>query len=195
MEKIKGFKVTGREIKYSGKWLNFEAISYDDFHGDTRHWESVNRVTKGGAVAIIAKMLKSNRIILIRQFRPPIGNYIFEFPAGLVDKGETFETTAVRELKEETGYSGIVRKMIPPVHSSPGLTDESVAIAFIEIDEDLPDNKKPVPSHEDSEDIQVYLIEQEKLVAFLKERSQAGDSVDAKLMSFSAGLDYVANCL
>lgn len=45
-------------------------------------------------------------IVLQKQFRPPANQIMIEVPAGLVDEGETAEQSAVRELKEETGYVG-----------------------------------------------------------------------------------------
>ena len=46
---------------------------------------------------------KKDRVVLIRQFRYPLGGYVYELPAGLVDPGENYHTAAIRELKEETG--------------------------------------------------------------------------------------------
>ena len=48
---------------------------------------------------------KKDKVVLIRQYRYPLGGYVYEFPAGLVDPGEDYQTAAVRELKEETGLS------------------------------------------------------------------------------------------
>lgn len=190
MNKNKRFNIIGKELKYAGKWLNFETITYSDSHGNTRHWENVSRTTKNGAVIMIAKMSNSKKIVLVRQFRPPIDNYVMEFPAGLVDENESFETAAIRELKEKTGYIGKLKKVILPVLSSPGMTNESVAIAFVEINEELPENKNPSVTHEATEDIQVFTIEQYKIAPFLKERGNAGDNIDAKLMSFAIGLEF-----
>ena len=47
-------------------------------------------------------------ILLQKQFRPPIDAVTIEVPAGLLDEGETAEECAVRELREETGYTGVV---------------------------------------------------------------------------------------
>jgi len=51
--------------------------------------------------------------VLQKQYRPPIDKVVIEVPAGLVDAGETAEQAAVRELKEETGYVGVVSENSP----------------------------------------------------------------------------------
>jgi ADP-ribose pyrophosphatase len=50
---------------------------------------------------------------LQKQFRPPVASVTIEVPAGLIDAGETAEEAAVRELKEETGYIGVVSESSP----------------------------------------------------------------------------------
>jgi ADP-ribose pyrophosphatase len=59
------------------------------------------------AVAILAILTGPNfplSTIIIEQFRPPVNAYVIELPAGLIDPKETIESTAFRELEEETGY-------------------------------------------------------------------------------------------
>ena len=58
--------------------------------------------------------------MIILQYRPPIEAYCVEFPAGLIDEGETPEQAAVRELKEETGYEGKVCDLSPTLSNQPG---------------------------------------------------------------------------
>ena len=55
--------------------------------------------------AVFYAVLKDDpsKILLVRQYRYPVNNYVYELPAGLIDKGETAWQTAVREIKEETG--------------------------------------------------------------------------------------------
>lgn len=84
-----------------------------------RDWESAERLTrpKGsdidgvGVVAILqdpAKPQDPPRILLQKQWRPPVNATVIEVPAGLIDPKESPEVCAVRELKEETGYVGEV---------------------------------------------------------------------------------------
>jgi ADP-ribose pyrophosphatase len=66
-------------------------------------------------VGIVAILEKSSgaEIILQKQYRPPIDKVVIEVPAGLVDAGESAEEAAVRELREETGYIGVVSESSP----------------------------------------------------------------------------------
>ena len=66
-------------------------------------------------VGIVAILDKSSgpELLLQKQFRPPIDKVVIEIPAGLVDPGEGAAESAVRELREETGYHGVVSEMSP----------------------------------------------------------------------------------
>jgi ADP-ribose pyrophosphatase len=78
--------------------------------------------------SVVVPFLTESEIILIRQFRAPLGGYILELPAGVVDKGEKPEDTARRELVEETGY--YPRKLIKltTVYPVPGYSTEIMHI-------------------------------------------------------------------
>jgi ADP-ribose pyrophosphatase len=92
-------------------------ITYTDPEGVERTWESGERLTRPmgtdidgvGVAAILRDPAKPNdepRIVLQKQWRPPINSTCIEVPAGLMDPNETPEACAIRELKEETGYTG-----------------------------------------------------------------------------------------
>ncbi|MCI6288552.1 MAG: NUDIX hydrolase, partial [Lentisphaeria bacterium] len=124
-------RVSSKEVA-AGKWLALNEIEYIDNKGVRRIWESVSRKRSAGAVAIICTLKPSGRLILVRQYRPPADSMVIEFPAGLVNPGESPEVTAVRELREETGYQGRLIRMIPDTFSSPGLSSELVRLAVME---------------------------------------------------------------
>ncbi len=66
-------------------------------------------------VGIVAILQKSSgpELLLQKQFRPPINKVVIEVPAGLVDANESAAQSAVRELKEETGYVGVAEEISP----------------------------------------------------------------------------------
>jgi len=170
-----------------GKWLSLKEKIFLDNDSNAHKWESVSRQNSNGAVAIIATLKPSGDFIVIRQFRPATDKYVIEFPAGLIDKGETPEVTAIRELIEETGYTGEIISLYPQIYSSPGLTDEGVFIAFVEVNENLDINKNVQQNLEATEDIEVIIIHKNELFETLHKYIEQGDIIDAKLASFVLG--------
>lgn len=113
-----------------------------------------------------------DRVVLIRQYRYSIDDYIYEFPAGLVDEGENFHQAAVRELHEETGLD---LEMIPvetgyekPYFTTIGLTDESCATVY-----GYASGKITEKYQEDSEEIEVVLADRIEVKRILKEENVA----------------------
>ncbi|KAK4542454.1 hypothetical protein LTR36_006706 [Oleoguttula mirabilis] len=95
------------------KWTELQKIEWQDQTGKDRIWEAAARKTRGktgvDAVAIAPILRHPNRppsTLIILQYRPPVEAMCVEFPAGLIDEGESPEEAAVRELREETGYEG-----------------------------------------------------------------------------------------
>ncbi|CAB1058929.1 ADP-ribose pyrophosphatase (EC [Olavius sp. associated proteobacterium Delta 1] len=136
------------EIKSADKltnltWLNLFDVDYVDQNGRHRSWQIASRskapkcisgkFNRPDAVVIVPFHTAENKVVIIKEYRVPLADYEYGFPAGLIDPGETIEQTARRELQEETGL--IVtrfRKISPPVYSSAGMTDESVAMVYVE---------------------------------------------------------------
>ena len=172
----------------AGNWLALNRISYLDNKGVERVWESVSRNNSAGAVAIICRLIPSDRLVLVRQYRPPVDGMVIEFPAGLVNPGESPEETAVRELREETGYRGRLIRMIPDAFSSPGLSSEIVRLAVMEADENA--QGELVTDFDETEDIETILVPFDGLEKFLQDAFSRGDQVDGRVSAFSIGLGF-----
>ncbi|WP_245533638.1 NUDIX domain-containing protein, partial [Actinoalloteichus spitiensis] len=81
-----------------------------------------------GAVAVVA-LDEDDRVVLIHQYRHPIGRRLWELPAGLLDvSGEEPALTAARELAEEVGLAAAEWSVLVDVAASPGFTDEVVRV-------------------------------------------------------------------
>ena len=113
-----------------------------------------------------------DRVVLIRQFRYPLGGYVYELPAGLVDPGENYHVAAVRELKEETGLElqplevdEIYQK---PYFTTVGMTDESCGTVYGYASGEI--SKKYM---EASEEIEVVLADRKEVERILREEHVA----------------------
>ena len=80
------------------------------------------------ASSIVPMTDDEKQILLIRQFRPVIGQWAWEIPAGLIDPGEDPLTCAQRELEEETGWMTEKVEPVAAIHTSIGFTDEVIHI-------------------------------------------------------------------
>lgn len=120
-------KTIGIRTISEGKFLRLVNINWLDSEGNTRKWEAVERTTGTDIVSVIP-VTDNGKIILIEQFRPPVGRMVIEFPAGLRDEGENLKSAVLRELQEETGYqAGKIRKLFAgPV--SAGLSSEFLTV-------------------------------------------------------------------
>ena len=107
------------ERLYSGKFINLVR--------DGR-WEYCERVNNTAAAMIFACTAEDN-VLLVEEFRPPIGKQSICFPAGLIgdESAESAADAARRELAEETGYSAEHMQFLFEGPSSPGITSESLS--------------------------------------------------------------------
>lgn len=180
--------VTARNRKYAGRFLSFNLIEWTDSHGVARNWESAERVSGAGAVLIVPRLEPSGRILLIRQFRPPAGRDVYEFPAGLIDSGEAAAAAALRELREETGYAATINRVTPPAYTTPGLSDETVYMVEAVIDENAPENARPETHFDPSEMIESIPVKRSDLPDFYQRETARGAAFDAKLAAYIIAL-------
>ena len=114
---------------------------------------------------------EKDKIVLIRQYRYPLGDYIYEFPAGLVEPGEDGREAGIREMFEETGMTFTPREggdFERPFFTTVGMTDESCAMVFGYC------SGTPSNEHQEAaEDIQVVLADRDECRRILKEENVA----------------------
>ncbi len=115
---------------------------------------------------------KRDKIVLVRQYRVSIDDYIYEFPAGLVEPGEDFHEGAVREMYEETGLKLEPLKVDPafekPYFTTVGMTDESCATVY-----GYASGEISKAAQEDSEEIEIVLADRTEVKRILKEERVA----------------------
>jgi ADP-ribose pyrophosphatase len=113
--------VNHKEI-YRGKIV----VLYVDTIRQPSGGTSIREVVKhpGGVTAV--PVLDDGRLLLIRQFRYPIGKFILELPAGKLDSGQSPKDTVAREIEEETGYSAGNLDYETVFYTSPGISDEAI---------------------------------------------------------------------
>ncbi|RJP45615.1 MAG: NUDIX hydrolase [Desulfobacteraceae bacterium] len=144
--------------------LNIYEIAYADTRGRDRTWRIASRndppravsgaFARPDAVVIVPYHTDTERLVIIREFRVPLADYQYGFPAGLVDGDESVTEAARRELYEETGLTLTrVHRVSPPIYSSSGMTDESVCMVYADCT-GTPSNK----ANTASEDISALLV-------------------------------------
>lgn len=168
-------KITGT------KFLSYYDLSYKNKNGKDKSWSAVSRADKEDyekrlydklnskdAVLIGAYHIDEKKLVLVEQFRVPLNDYIYEIPAGLIDKGEDAITSARRELLEETGLELVeITKVYENLYVSPGFTDECVDIVFCTCRGDISNLHL-----EEDEDIEIGLYDVEEVKQILSSKSK-----------------------
>ena len=112
-----------------------------------------------------------DHVVLIRQFRYPLGGYCYEFPAGLVEPSENMVDAGIREMYEETGLTFVPKEAgcySKPFFTTIGMTDESCGTVYGYCS-GTPNNRH----QEASEDIQVVIADREECRRILREENVA----------------------
>lgn len=188
-------KVTNIKTLNKTRFLSFYEAEYENKKGNKRTWMIASRKKdedlkekffngkkdKDDAVVIAALHKPSNKIVIIRQFRIPVNDYVYELPAGLIDDGEEAKNSVVRELKEETGLTvtNIMENGKGRLYLSPGMTDECVSLVFCECEGEI-----DTDGLEDDECIEPMIISREEAKKIISENSNMDIKCFLLLQSF-----------
>ena len=144
-------------------------------------WEYVSRA-RGIRAAVILAIDAEDCVILVEQYRVPLGCACIELPAGLIgdhddNADEDALVAAARELEEETGYRAERMESLGEFWSSPGMVTES----FTMLRAHGLTQVGPGGGTE-SENITVHRVPRAEIAGFVAERRALGDAIDVKLL-------------
>ena len=134
------------------------------------------------AVVIAALHKQSNKLVLVKQFRIPLNDYVYELPAGLIDANENLESTLERELKEETGLKLLeINEKLGrrQLYLSGGMTEESAALIYCTCEGEVSTDYL-----EADEDIEPILVDKEEAKKLLESNAKLDVKAFLTLQSF-----------
>jgi len=140
-----------------------------------------------GAVAVLA-LDSGGQVLLVRQYRHPAGQVLWEIPAGLRDvPGEPLEKTAQRELLEETGYLAANWQVLADVFPSPGISSERLRVFLARELTQVPEAERDyVPEHEEAYLVTRWVPIESVITAFLSGELHNGVAAIGVLAAYVA---------
>lgn len=188
--------------KHSGNFYVFKTVSLEIAGKKINEYEyfdrpaskKLNASLDGISMIPLIKSSKfpQKKLVIVANFRPPINNYILEFPGGNVET-ESIEADAFRELKEETGFIGL--KILDEFksitcHYDAWKSKENGKLLVVEIDGDDVRNQNPEQELDKTEVIKVFQVDfNNNLAKNIRELSKRnGFEVSDQLYSFAMGI-------
>ncbi|MDD4376776.1 MAG: NUDIX hydrolase [Eubacteriales bacterium] len=114
-------KTLSSEIIYKGSIINLRKDKVSVKNGT-----SFREIVEHGGGSVLAALDENNNMIMVKQFRKPLNRVVLEAPAGKIDPGEDPLETAMRELKEETGYTAAKVSFLTKIYPSVGYSEEAL---------------------------------------------------------------------
>lgn len=158
-------------LRYQGKKYAFVSQQLQ-FPGG-KEGEREYLLHPGGAMVV--PVTAAGEFLLLKQYRFAVGSYIYEFPAGTLEPGESADDTIRRELEEETGYRGHRWDPLGTFYLAPGYADEVMHVYLARDLEKLPDP----PPQDDDEDIELLILPSDQVEHLLMTEAE----VDAKTLA------------
>jgi len=146
-------------------------------------WEYVSRTRSISAAVILA--VDEGEVLLVEQFRVPLGRNCLELPAGLIgdeEEGEAVQAAAIRELEEETGYRAARMTELGYFYSSPGMVSEGFCLLRAEGLERTGEG-----GGVEGENIKVHRIPLGEVPAFVAAKRTEGCAIDVRMLLLLAG--------
>jgi ADP-ribose pyrophosphatase len=138
------------------------------------------KVIKDGTWEYVGRAIDDGHVLLVEQFRVPLGRACLELPAGLVgdeDAGESVIDSAARELEEETGYQADSIESLGFFHSSPGMVSEGFTLVRARGLRKVNDG-----GGIEGEGITVHRVPVTEIAAFVADKRAEGLAMDVKLL-------------
>jgi ADP-ribose pyrophosphatase len=117
-------KLISSEVRYKSPIFTVT----EDKAVDPDGFEIKRAIVRHGGSAVVMPIDEKGRILLVRQYRLPARQFLWELPAGRVDEGETVLKAAKRELQEETGLKATKMTKLTSFYVSPGFLEEKMTI-------------------------------------------------------------------
>ena len=154
------FDTVSSRTVYSGHIMTLRTDEVRMPGGEVKTREVIEQF---GAVGIVA-LDSDGRVVLIRQYRHPVGQWLVELPAGLLDEpGEKAYRTAARELAEEAALTAGRWDVLVDLQVSPGLSNEAVRVYLARDLAPVPDADRHVGTDEET-DLGVHRVDLDEAV-------------------------------
>ncbi|HMA46450.1 MAG TPA: NUDIX hydrolase [Frankiaceae bacterium] len=142
------YTVTDSDVVYRGKVVDVRRDVVAMPGGGTSQRDVV---VHPGAVGVVA-LDDTGRVMLLRQYRHPVGAALWELPAGILDvPDEPASRAAARELAEEVGLTARRWDLLVDVYTSPGMTDEAIRVYLARDLVAVPDDERHVGVDEEAD--------------------------------------------
>ncbi|MDG4813991.1 NUDIX hydrolase [Micromonospora sp. WMMD956] len=179
------YEVTGRRERYAGRIFSVVTDEVTMPGGGTAVRDYVRHV---GAVAVVA-LDDAGQVVLIRQYRHPVGRHLWELPAGLIDvSGEDLADTAARELAEEADLTAGAIDVLVDLHSSPGFSNEVIRVFLARDLAEVPAGQRHERSEEEA-DLQVVRVDLDEAVRMVLAGEITNASAVAGLLAAARARD------
>jgi len=145
--KEREYRVVARKERFAN---NMFRVVTDDVEMPGERVVARDYMVHIGAVGVVA-VDESEQVVLVRQYRHPVGRHLWELPAGLIDvAGEALDVAALRELEEETDLMAGRLDLLADVHTSPGCSNEVIRLFLARDLRDVPHDRRHVRRNEEA---------------------------------------------